>query len=54
MQYVDILLMTFRHFMKPLGVFDELIARFNASLPPDPSPEDVMFFERTKGIIQLR
>eukprot|EP00158_Paraphelidium_tribonemae_P009026 Partr_v1_DN28751_c1_g1_i4_m63180 putative Son of sevenless homolog len=54
MKFVDNFLMTFRSFTDPVYVFDELISRFNAVLPADPTDEDVEFYNRTKGLTQHR
>lgn len=54
MEYVDTLLLTFRSYMKPAALFDELISRFNAELPPDPSKEDIEFYESHKGVTQMK
>ncbi|KAI9138023.1 ras guanine nucleotide exchange factor domain-containing protein [Paraphysoderma sedebokerense] len=52
--YLDQFLMTYRSFMKPPLLFDYLMARFNAELPPDASEEDVAFFNMNKGPTQHR
>ncbi|KAG5460174.1 MAG: ras guanine nucleotide exchange factor domain-containing protein [Olpidium bornovanus] len=50
--FIDTLLLTYRSFMRPFDFLDQLVARFNAILPPDPSPEDLEYFEKTKGPTQ--
>ncbi|KAJ3019960.1 hypothetical protein HKX48_001505 [Thoreauomyces humboldtii] len=52
--FLDTLLLTYRHFFKPLEFFDQLVARFNSELPPDPTPEDVEYFDRMKLPTQKR
>ncbi|KAJ3291910.1 hypothetical protein HK104_005714 [Borealophlyctis nickersoniae] len=52
--FVDTLLLSYRSFMTPLAFFDQLVARFNCELPPNPSPEDVEYFERMKVPTQRR
>ncbi|KAI3639487.1 hypothetical protein MIR68_002502 [Amoeboaphelidium protococcarum] len=53
-EFSDILLMAFRSFMKPADFFDCLIARFNAELPPDPTQEEVEYYNKTKVVLQQR
>ncbi|KAI8906627.1 ras guanine nucleotide exchange factor domain-containing protein [Powellomyces hirtus] len=53
-KFMDTLLLTYRSFLKPLEFFDQLVARFNSELPPDPTPEDVEYFERMKLPTQRR
>ncbi|KAI9017327.1 ras guanine nucleotide exchange factor domain-containing protein [Gaertneriomyces semiglobifer] len=53
-RFLDTLLLTFRSFINPTEFFDQLVARFNAELPPDPSPEDVEYFSRMKIPTQRR
>ncbi|KND00621.1 uncharacterized protein SPPG_03749 [Spizellomyces punctatus DAOM BR117] len=52
--FMDTLLLTYRSFIKPLEFFDQLVARFNSELPPDPSPEDVEYFNKMKVPTQRR
>ena len=52
--FLDLILLTYRSFIKPLEMFDHLIARFNAELPSDPSPEDIQFFNNNKLPTQYR
>ncbi|KAI9101115.1 ras guanine nucleotide exchange factor domain-containing protein [Phlyctochytrium arcticum] len=52
--FTDTILLTYRSFMSPLEFFDQLVARFNAELPPDPTPEDVEFFTKMKVPTQRR
>ncbi|KAJ3362101.1 hypothetical protein GGF32_006555 [Allomyces javanicus] len=53
-ELLDTFLMTYRSFMKPSDLFDDLIARFNAELPPDPTPDDLVFYEKNKLPSQYR
>ncbi|KNE63944.1 hypothetical protein AMAG_19095 [Allomyces macrogynus ATCC 38327] len=53
-ELLDTFLMTYRSFMKPADLFDDLIARFNAELPPDPTPDDLAFYEKNKLPSQYR
>ncbi|KAI8816195.1 ras guanine nucleotide exchange factor domain-containing protein [Fimicolochytrium jonesii] len=52
--FMDTLLLTYRSFMTPVDFFDQLVARFNSELPPDPSPEDIEYFNRMKLPTQKR
>ena len=52
--FMDMLLLTFRSFMRPNTVFDRLVGRFNAELPPNPSPEDEEYFLKWKVPTQRR
>lgn len=54
LQFLDTLLLTYRSFMRPEELYDRLVCRFNAELPPDPSPEDEEYFNRMKGPTQMR
>lgn len=54
LQFLDTLLLTYRSFMSPAEFYDRLLCRFNAELPPDPSPEDEEYFIRMKGPTQMR
>ncbi|KAJ3162687.1 hypothetical protein HDU86_003660 [Geranomyces michiganensis] len=53
-KFLDTLLLTYRSFLKPIEFFDQLVARFNSELPPDPSPEDIEYFEKMKVPTQKR
>ncbi|KAI8592856.1 ras guanine nucleotide exchange factor domain-containing protein [Geranomyces variabilis] len=53
-KFLDTLLLTYRSFLKPIDFFDQLVARFNSELPPDPSPEDIEYFEKMKVPTQKR
>jgi len=50
--FLDIFLLTYRAYIKPKEMLQLLIDRFNCELPPDPSEEDIKYFEDMKGLIQ--
>ncbi|ORX80630.1 ras GEF [Anaeromyces robustus] len=50
--FLDIFLLTYRAYIKPMEFFQLLTARFNCELPPDPSEDDIKYFEDMKGLIQ--
>jgi len=50
--FLDIFLLTYRAYIKPMEFFQLLTARFNCELPPDPSEDDIKYFEEMKGLIQ--
>lgn len=54
MTFADMLLLTFRSFMKPADFFDELISRFNSELPCEPTADDIEYFNRIKGTVQMK
>jgi hypothetical protein len=50
--FLDIFLLTYRAYIKPMEFFQLLTARFNCELPPDPTEDDIKYFEDMKGLIQ--
>jgi len=50
--FLDIFLLTYRAYIKPIEIFHLLTARFNCELPPDPSEDDIKYFEEKKPLIQ--
>jgi len=50
--FLDIFLLTYRAYIKPMEFFQLLTARFNCELPPDPTEDDIKYFEEMKGFIQ--
>lgn len=50
--FLDIFLLTYRAYIKPIEFFHLLTARFNCELPPDPSEDDIKYFEEMKPLIQ--
>ncbi|KAJ3120594.1 hypothetical protein HK098_004463 [Nowakowskiella sp. JEL0407] len=54
MSFHDTFLLTFRSFMSPVEFYDNLIARFHCELPPNPSPEDVEYFNKMRVPTQRR
>jgi len=50
--FLDIFLLTYRAYIKPMEFFQLLTARFNCELPPDPTEDDIKYFEEMKGLIQ--
>ncbi|KAJ3221580.1 hypothetical protein HK099_003367 [Clydaea vesicula] len=47
-EFLDTLFMSFRSFMTPLDFFDNLICKFNAILPDDPTEADIQYFKKMK------
>ncbi|KAL7749253.1 hypothetical protein RI367_005405 [Sorochytrium milnesiophthora] len=52
--FLDTFLMTYRSFMKPPELFGQLVSRFNAELPENPTADDREYFQKNKLPTQLR
>jgi hypothetical protein len=52
--FLDTTLMCFRNFIKPNELLDQLIARFDAELPENPSADDLAYFTKHKVHIQRK
>lgn len=50
--FLEIFLLTYRAYVKPLEFFQLLSNRFNCELPPNPTEDDITYFEDMKGLIQ--
>ncbi|ORZ40619.1 ras guanine nucleotide exchange factor domain-containing protein [Catenaria anguillulae PL171] len=53
-ELLDTFLMTYRSFMKPVELFERLVAQFNADLPDNATAEDLEFFDKNKLPTQIR
>nr|KAJ3423055.1 hypothetical protein HK105_003686 [Polyrhizophydium stewartii] len=52
--FLDMILLTFRSFMKPEEFLNQLVARFYCELPPEPTPEDLEYYKNMKVPTQRR
>eukprot|EP00842_Homolaphlyctis_polyrhiza_P004890 jgi/Hompol1/5401/HPOL_004387-RA len=52
--FLDMILLTFRSFMKTEDFFNQLVARFYCQLPNNPSAEDIEYFETMRVPTQQR
>ncbi|KAI9362529.1 ras guanine nucleotide exchange factor domain-containing protein [Zopfochytrium polystomum] len=52
--FLDTIMLTFRSFMEPFDFFQQLFDRYNSVLPPDPTPEDIDYFNKMKVPTQMR
>jgi len=50
--FLDTFLLTYRAYINPMEFLQLLTARFNCELPPDPTEDDIKYYEEMKGFIQ--
>jgi len=53
-EFLDTLLLTYRSFISPIELFNELVARFNCLPPENPTEEDLTYYDKNKLPVQKR
>jgi len=54
LDFLDTLLLTYRSFISPIELFNELVARFNCLPPENPTEEDLTYYDKNKLPVQKR
>ncbi|ORY16197.1 ras GEF [Neocallimastix californiae] len=52
--FLHTLLLTYRSFITPVDLFNELVARFNCVPPDNPTEDDLIYYEKMKLVVQQR
>jgi len=52
--FLDTLLLTYRSFISPVDLFNELVARFNCLPPDNPTEDDLIYYDKMKLPVQQR
>ncbi|ORX83849.1 ras GEF [Anaeromyces robustus] len=52
--FLDTLLLTYRSFITPVELFNELVARFNCLPPDNPTEDDLLYYDKMKLPVQQR
>jgi len=53
-EFLDTLLLTYRSFITPVELFDELVARFNCLPPENPTEDDLIYYDKMQLPVQIR
>jgi len=53
-EYLRIFLLTFRHVLKPIELIELLLKRIQIQLPPNPTQEQIVYFDKWSWKIQYR
>jgi len=52
--FLDTLLLTYRSFITPVELFNELVARFNCMPPENPTEDDLIYYDKMQLPVQQR